>query len=54
MAPAFLARRRVEGGGPRYVRVSARAIRYRRRDLDQWIADRLRLTTREPVPDDAA
>jgi predicted DNA-binding transcriptional regulator AlpA len=32
---------RSRGGGPRYVRVSSRAIRYRRCDLDAWIMDRL-------------
>ena len=36
---------RSQGGGPRFVRVSARAIRYRRTDLDQWIESRLRLST---------
>mgnify|MGYP003656607246 CR=1 FL=1 len=28
---------RVRGGGPRFVKVSARSIRYRRRDLMIWI-----------------
>jgi hypothetical protein len=27
---------RLRGGGPRYVRVSSRSIRYRRRDLTDW------------------
>ena len=27
---------RVKGGGPKFVKVSARSIRYRRRDLIQW------------------
>ena len=36
---------RVKGGGPRFVRVSARAIRYRRADLDQWIEGRIRTST---------
>lgn len=27
---------RVRGGGPRFVKVSARSIRYRRRDLIAW------------------
>jgi hypothetical protein len=27
---------RVRGGGPRFVRVSSRSVRYRRRDLIQW------------------
>ena len=36
---------RSNGGGPRFVRVSARAIRYRREDLEQWIEDRVRTST---------
>jgi predicted DNA-binding transcriptional regulator AlpA len=33
---------RLRGGGPRYVRVSSRSIRYRRRDLTAWAEQRLR------------
>ncbi|MBF0268681.1 MAG: helix-turn-helix domain-containing protein [Alphaproteobacteria bacterium] len=32
---------RSEGGGPRYIRVSCRSIRYRRRDLLAWIEQRV-------------
>ena len=28
---------RVKGGGPMFVRVSGRSIRYRRRDLIEWV-----------------
>lgn len=38
---------RLRGGGPRYVRVSARSIRYRRRDLIQWAELHLRSSTTE-------
>lgn len=38
---------RVKGGGPLYVKVSARAIRYRRRDLHAWIESRLRAHSAE-------
>ena len=31
---------RHRGGGPDFVKVSSRSIRYRRADLDRWIADR--------------
>lgn len=41
---------RVRGGGPRYVRVSARSVRYRRRDLLAWIEARLRSNTSEQPP----
>jgi len=30
---------RIRGGGPRFVKVSARSIRYRRRDLMAWADD---------------
>jgi hypothetical protein len=38
---------RVRGGGPRFVRVSSRSIRYRRRDLIAWVDERLRVNTSE-------
>lgn len=31
---------RHRGGGPAYVKVSSRSVRYRRADLEQWIEDR--------------
>lgn len=36
---------RVRGGGPPFVKVSARSIRYRRRDLIAWAEERLQLST---------
>lgn len=39
--PRALQEWRRRGCGPRYVRVSARAVRYRRRDLLAWIEERL-------------
>lgn len=44
-SPRALESWRLKGGGPRHVRISARAIRYRRADLDDWITDRLRDST---------
>ncbi len=38
---------RVRGGGPRFVKVSARSIRYRRRDRNRWIEERIRSNTSE-------
>jgi len=32
---------RVKGGGPKFIKVSARSIRYRRRDLIEWADARL-------------
>ena len=36
---------RVRGGGPKFVKVSARSIRYRRRDLIAWAEEKLRAHT---------
>jgi predicted DNA-binding transcriptional regulator AlpA len=38
---------RVRGGGPAFVRISARCVRYRRADLDEWARSRLRNSTSE-------
>ncbi len=36
---------RVRGGGPAFIKVSARSIRYRRRDLIAWIEKHRRFNT---------
>ena len=36
---------RCRGGGPRYVKISARAIRYRKSDLGLFVDERLRSST---------
>lgn len=38
---------RLRGGGPRFVKISARSVRYRRRDLLAWIEEHLRSNTSE-------
>jgi hypothetical protein len=43
--PRFLQQRRYTGDGPSYVRVSARAIRYRPDDLEAWAEKHLRTST---------
>ena len=43
--PRFLQNRRLRGDGPRYVTVSARAVRYPPEDLQTWAEDRLRTST---------
>ena len=43
--PRFLQARRIRGNGPPFVRISSRAIRYRRSDLLAWIEDRVRTST---------
>lgn len=40
---------RVRGGGPAFVKVSSRSIRYRRCDLNAWIESRLRSNTSQEV-----
>ncbi len=39
---------RQRGGGPRYIVVSSRCIRYRRIDLRTWSEARLRTSTSDP------
>ena len=43
--PRALQAWRVRGGGPRFIACSSRAIRYRRRDLDAWVEERVRTST---------
>lgn len=38
---------RLRGGGPRFIKVSGRSIRYRRKDLIAWADNRLRSNTSE-------
>jgi Helix-turn-helix domain len=39
---------RQKGGGPIFARLSARCIRYRRRDLQVWAEARVRTSTSDP------
>jgi hypothetical protein len=39
---------RCRGGGLKFVRISARAVRYRRSDLDAWVSDRICTSTSDP------
>jgi len=47
LSPRTLEGLRLRGGGPRYVRLSARAVRYRREDLAAWIDAGVRTNTAE-------
>jgi predicted DNA-binding transcriptional regulator AlpA len=40
--------KRVYGGGPRYIRLSVRCIRYRRADLREWADRHLLRSTSDP------
>ena len=46
-SPRALQNWRTRGGGPKYVRISSRAVRYRLRDLIEWATDRIRSNTSE-------
>ena len=48
LEPRTLEAKRLRGGGPLFVRISARAVRYRRKDLIDWIENRLVRTTSDP------
>jgi predicted DNA-binding transcriptional regulator AlpA len=39
--PKTLERWRATGAGPRYVRISRKVVRYRRQDVDAFIAERI-------------
>ena len=39
LSPATLEKKRLTGGGPRFIRLGGRAIGYDVRDLDDWIEE---------------
>jgi predicted DNA-binding transcriptional regulator AlpA len=43
-----LARLRVEGGGPPFVKLSHRVVAYRPSDVEAWVAARVRRSTSDP------
>lgn len=45
MTPRTMSNWRRVGGGPPFIRVSSRCIRYRVADLESWAAERLRTST---------
>src|SRR5262245_19549282 len=47
MSPNALAAHATRGTGPRFAKLSGRTVRYRREDLDAWVASKLRTSTRE-------
>jgi len=47
VAPRWLQDRRADGNGPPFVRLSARAVRYRVRDLLAWLDDNTHMSTAE-------
>lgn len=49
VAPSTLAKFRVFGGGPPYIKIGRRVV-YDRVDLETWLSCRKRRSTTEPVP----
>lgn len=45
LSPRTLRNWRTRGGGPPFVKISGRCIRYRMKDLDAWMNSRLRKST---------
>jgi predicted DNA-binding transcriptional regulator AlpA len=50
VTPAMLKRWRLEGGGPRFLRLGHRSVAYLRGECDAWLASRLRSSTSDPGP----
>ncbi len=48
LTPHTLEKWRCSGGGPRFIRYSARCIRYRFDDLTAWLAQRMAANTSAP------
>lgn len=48
MKPRTMQLWRSRGGGPPFVRVSSRCVRYRVADLEAWAAARVRTSTSDP------
>lgn len=46
--------KRQRGGGPKYVRISARCVKYRRIDLKEWADNLLRKSTSDTGEDRSA
>jgi predicted DNA-binding transcriptional regulator AlpA len=45
--PSFLAKARLTGAGPRFLKIG-RAVRYKRSDIDSWLAGKGRVSTSDP------
>lgn len=54
LSPSLLNKLRLTGGGPQFLRLAGRAIRYRRADLDAWVdASAVASTSQYPVAQSA-
>ena len=50
MSPKGLQAWRLRGGGPRFVKISARCIRYKESEIDSWAQSLERESTSDPGP----
>ena len=50
LTPRKMQKDRQVGGGPKFIRISARCVRYRRVDLREWAEAKLVTNTSEPDP----
>jgi predicted DNA-binding transcriptional regulator AlpA len=48
LSKSTLEKARIYGGGPPFVRVTSRAVRYRMQDLEAWMLERLVSSTSAP------
>ena len=48
LSPRSIEAPRLRGGGPVFIQVTPKAVRYRRRDLDAWLDARVRKSTSDP------
>ena len=53
LSPRWLELKRYNGDGPQFVRVSARCVRYRLSDLEEWVGKRVRLSTSDIRDDES-
>jgi len=49
LSPSTLAKMRLRGDGPPFIKAGPRAVAYRRTDLDSWLEARLRSSTSDRV-----
>ncbi len=54
LSPRTLEALRLRGGGPPYIQVTPKAVRYRRRSLENWLDARCRKSTSDPGPSEPA
>lgn len=47
LSPATLAKMRLRGDGPKFIKAGARVVLYAQDELDRWLSDRTRRSTSE-------